>query len=167
MSAGLEERLFVGVFPGGIVYADRGVSEHGDYARVAFLPYDTLVLRWDRLSPLHELVLAHAATLQARRGELFALSATAERDAEGRLRGCGQTVRLGGVEGPAAEAPSTALFRKPGHPYDWDVSLRRASGKRWRYRGPHGWRSRIAATPAAAWALLRADMAAGGWAVVA
>lgn len=92
----LPGRLFSGVYPGGIVYADRGVSEGGDYARVAFLPYGTLELQWTRpASPLRDVVLAAAARMQAQRGEYFALSATAARGPDGRLLGCGQTVRLG------------------------------------------------------------------------
>lgn len=38
------DRLFIGMYPEGIVYADRGREEHGDYMRVAFLPYSTLKL---------------------------------------------------------------------------------------------------------------------------
>ncbi len=37
-------RLFAGLYPCGIVYADRGIEEHGDYKKIAFLPYDTLKL---------------------------------------------------------------------------------------------------------------------------
>jgi hypothetical protein len=33
--------LFIGLFPGGVSYANRNVEEHGDYKRLAFLPYDT------------------------------------------------------------------------------------------------------------------------------
>ena len=36
--------LFVGVFLGGIVYADRSQSESGHYKRLVFLPYGTLKL---------------------------------------------------------------------------------------------------------------------------
>lgn len=38
------DRLFSGVYPCGIVYADRYREKGGDYARLAFLPYDTLQL---------------------------------------------------------------------------------------------------------------------------
>lgn len=61
------------------------------------------------------------------------------------------------------DAPATTVFRKEGHPYTWPVSLVPAKGKRWRYRGPHGWRSKIAATPAEAWALLAAALRTDGW----
>lgn len=71
-----EERLFMGNFPAGIVYADRGRTKHSDYARVAFLSYRTLVLEWDddaHKSPqeLRALVEADAASIQARRGERY------------------------------------------------------------------------------------------------
>jgi hypothetical protein len=89
-------RLFIGAYPGGIVYADRGRSEGGDYARAGFLPYASLVLDV-KPGPLADAVRAHALTVIARMGELFALSATALRDASGKLVGCGQTVRLGGA----------------------------------------------------------------------
>lgn len=39
-----EERLFVGMYPCGIVYSDRAKTEYGDYQKVAFLPYNTLKL---------------------------------------------------------------------------------------------------------------------------
>lgn len=92
------ERLFVGSYPGGIVYADRGRSRGGDYARVAFLSYRTLVLDVEPGADPALVTLARqsAASFQSRRGELHALSATALRDAAGNLIGCGQTIRLGG-----------------------------------------------------------------------
>ena len=67
-------RLFIGVFPGGISYADSTVEEHGDYKKLAFLPYDTLVLD---LKPgvsaaLAKAIKAHAATIRARKGQHFA-----------------------------------------------------------------------------------------------
>ncbi len=80
-----DHRLFIGIFPGGIVYADRHHEQYGDYKHVAFFPYDTLCLDVKKDCP-HELlaeVKAHAATLQLRRGELFCIST------------CGQAVRLG------------------------------------------------------------------------
>lgn len=81
----MSDRLFVGVFPAGISYADRGREEFGDYAMVAFLPYGTLEFEaYPRADPgLVERARTHAAGIQARRGQDFAISA------------CGQTVRLG------------------------------------------------------------------------
>lgn len=40
----LRKRLFIGVFPTGLSYADRDVEVHGDYKKLAFLPFDNLEL---------------------------------------------------------------------------------------------------------------------------
>lgn len=87
MSGG-NPRLFIGVFPAGLVYADRHREEHGDYVTLAFLPYATLKLEWRRASSnipraLWNEIKEHAIGIQARRGEAFQVSAT------------GQTVLLG------------------------------------------------------------------------
>ncbi len=81
----MSDRLFIGVFPGGISYADRGREKHGDYAPLAFLPYDTLKLQVELDCPpaLLALVHEHAATVQARRGQAMCISVA------------GQTVMLG------------------------------------------------------------------------
>lgn len=85
--------LFIGILPGGVSYADRDHEEHGEYARVAFLPYDTLALSVEAGArpSLVEEARAHAATLQSRKGQLFPISA------------CGQTVRLGKKASPTAK----------------------------------------------------------------
>lgn len=97
----MSENLFIGVYPAGLVYADRSKELHGDYARVAFLPYDTLELRID--APRSELlpeVLKDAATLQAKSGELYEVSA------------CGQTVLLGSAKPkPEAATMNVAEYR--------------------------------------------------------
>ena len=46
-----EDRLFIGLFPAGVVYADRKVERHGDYKRLAFLSYDTLKLEVEKDCP--------------------------------------------------------------------------------------------------------------------
>lgn len=75
----LADRLFVGVYPEGIVYADRAREEHGDYARVAFLPFRTLELDVSApKSPLIPLVRRDAAKIAARRGEQFHTSASGQ-----------------------------------------------------------------------------------------
>ena len=78
-------RLFIGVFPGGLSYADRWTEQHGDYKRLAFLPYSTLALQVEPDCPpdLRQEIESHAATIIARRGQPFQVSA------------CGQTVTLG------------------------------------------------------------------------
>ncbi len=82
----MRDRLFIGIFPCGIAYADRHRERGGDFARLAFLPYDTLQLEVEQDCPtdLRKLIEADAASIQSRRGELFQVSAS------------GQTVTLGG-----------------------------------------------------------------------
>lgn len=79
------DRLFIGVYPEGIVYADRATDVHGDYRRLAFLPYGKLALDVtpDCPAELRAMIEADAATVIARRGERFEISA------------CGQYVILG------------------------------------------------------------------------
>ena len=80
------ERLFVGVYPAGISYADRSREKHGDYARCAFLPFGSLKLEVEPDCPrdLRAFIVKDAAKIQARRGEQYVVS------------GSGQTVLLGG-----------------------------------------------------------------------
>lgn len=81
----LDDRLFIGVYPTGVVYADRTRERHGDYVRLAFLPFDTLALLVEADCPLELRVQIQcsAAHIQARKGEDYQVST------------CGQTVRLG------------------------------------------------------------------------
>lgn len=79
------DRLFIGLFPAGIVYCDTSREEAGDYKRIAFMSYAKLDLEIDDpKSDLLGLIREAAAKIQARRGESFVVS------------GCGQTVLLGG-----------------------------------------------------------------------
>lgn len=71
----LKDRLFIGMFPAALVYADRGIEEHGDYRRLASLSYDTLELSInDPRSALIPLVIEHARRYQARRGERISIA---------------------------------------------------------------------------------------------
>lgn len=81
----MSDRLFIGVFPTGISFADRLVEVHGDYKRLAFLPFSTLVLEITPDCPayLRTEIEAYAATIQAQRGQPFTVSTS------------GQTVILG------------------------------------------------------------------------
>lgn len=77
-------RLFIGNFDTGIVYADRYSEENGDYKKIAILFYSDLRLEIDDpKSPLLEEVKAHAAQIQARKGEQYQISTS------------GQTITLG------------------------------------------------------------------------
>lgn len=40
----MNNNLFAAIYPTGIVYADRTKEYHGDYKKIAFLPFDTLKL---------------------------------------------------------------------------------------------------------------------------
>jgi hypothetical protein len=97
----MTQRLFIGIFPAGIVYADRQRERSGDYLRLAFLSYSSLELEIRPRCPseLADLIRAHAASLQSRRGEQYEISS------------CGQTITLGyglGPPMPATESSRTA-----------------------------------------------------------
>jgi hypothetical protein len=76
----MQNRIFTGIFPGGIVYADRDVEEHGDFKKLAFLPYDTLQLdiKADCPGELISEIVRSAAAVQAKRGEEFRISETGQ-----------------------------------------------------------------------------------------
>lgn len=79
------ERLFSGKYPAGIVYADRGREKGGDYARLGFLSYRTLVLDIEADCPpaMRQLIELDAKEIQDKKGELYQVST------------CDQFVRLG------------------------------------------------------------------------
>jgi len=84
--APLPARLFSGVYPTGILYADKRRERDGDYLRVAFLPFSTLELEWEpgkHPADLRRAIEADAAAIAARRGQAYPVSAS------------GQTVTLG------------------------------------------------------------------------
>lgn len=80
-----DNRIFVGVYPEGIVYADRKRERCGDYARLAFLSFGTLTLEIAQDCPaaLRQQIVADAARIRARKGEQFQISTS------------GQTITLG------------------------------------------------------------------------
>ena len=80
------ERLFIGVFPCGISYADRHIKVNGDYKPVAFLPYTTLKgeIYKDCPKELVKEILHDMLGVQVKRGQWFQTSAS------------GQGVMLGG-----------------------------------------------------------------------
>ncbi|MDD2462471.1 MAG: hypothetical protein PHI97_00575 [Desulfobulbus sp.] len=82
------KRLFSGVYPCGIVYADRWVEQHGDYKRLAFLSFKSLVLEMYPECPLElkEAITKDAEGIVSQRGKAYSISA------------CGQTVILGEAE---------------------------------------------------------------------
>lgn len=60
------DRIFIGVYPCGLVYADRQRERNGDYARLAFLPYATLQLELESDCPpaCARWIRTHAARLK-------------------------------------------------------------------------------------------------------
>jgi hypothetical protein len=83
------ERLFMGLYPTGLVFADKAVEIAGDYKRLGYINYERLVL--EQVAPgcppeLLALMQAEEARMQAKRGERFETSA------------CGQYVFLGGAQ---------------------------------------------------------------------
>jgi len=82
-----DERLFIGVYSTGLSFADRGRERHGDYLKLAFLPYRTLELEWTGApmpESMRKAIQRETAALRRRRGEDYPISSA------------GQTVRLGG-----------------------------------------------------------------------
>lgn len=74
----MNQRIFVGVYPAGIVYADRSREVKGDYSRLAFLPYDTLKLEIEDSCPgeLEEEIKRDARTIQCQVGQHYRTSTT-------------------------------------------------------------------------------------------
>lgn len=70
------DRLFSGVYPTGIVYADRAREVGGDYARLAYLNFATLKLEVEANCPadLRQRIELDAAVIQAKRGQQFQTS---------------------------------------------------------------------------------------------
>lgn len=81
------DRVFCGVYPCGLVFADRHRESHGDYKRLAFLSYHTLKLEFEPDAPAHlrEVIEKDVAAMNLKPGATFQIST------------CGQTVRLGGA----------------------------------------------------------------------
>lgn len=101
----MNDNLFVGFYPEGVVYADRQHEVRGDYKRLAFLPYRTLELNLKEDCPDHLAaeIESHAAEIQMQRGLDLEITA------------CGQSVRLGSalrVNTPYTVQEAAALLGK-------------------------------------------------------
>lgn len=85
MTAILDSRIFVGVYPACLVYADRSRQVDGDYAPLAKLHYSDLEAGFAKDCPadLRRQIQAHMDGYIARRGEKLEISSS------------GQTVILG------------------------------------------------------------------------
>src|SRR3546814_1593750 len=106
----MDQRIFSGIYPAGIVYADRTRQKGGDYARLAFLPYDTLELEFSTDCPpeLKKLIERDAEKIQSRAGQEFRVSTV------------GQTVLLGSGLLQTESAPSTRQCMRPQLNHDFD-----------------------------------------------
>jgi len=114
-----KDRLFIGVFPTGIRYADRSRERDGDYLKLAFLPFSTLELEWHESeakvpADLRAAIRADAKRVIAKRGQEYPVSAS------------GQTVTLGhaGRTSHATKKSPSQLQR------EIDVVLSHRSGRR-------------------------------------
>lgn len=107
------DRLFIGVYPGGVVYADRKKTVQGDYARVGFLPYDSLEFKAERGADakLVAEARAHAEKIAARRGEPFSISSS------------GQTVILGRAGGSKPRELYLVWTSKPNEDFGTDDEI--------------------------------------------
>jgi hypothetical protein len=82
-------RLFIAPYSEGFVYCDRYREKAGDYLSLAFLSYRRLELEWYKdigkvTEELRQEIEAHAASIQARRGEDYQIAGNV-------------TITLGGV----------------------------------------------------------------------
>jgi len=111
-----EERLFIGVFPGGLSYADRS----RDYARLAFLDYSSLELTLEPDCPpdLAAEILVSAKRVQGQWGNPYVVSS------------CQQTVMLGSALKPAQSPRVTFSLQSRGVDYDPMKVIGRAVRKR-------------------------------------
>ena len=78
LRAAAPARLFAGMFPEGIVYADKGREEHGDYAKLAFLPYRTRVVEYAKNCPPEFRELIEADAKQYKLGEVVQISSSGQ-----------------------------------------------------------------------------------------
>lgn len=81
----MKSRIMGAKFSTGIYWADTTREEHGDYKRLAHLPYHTLELKFETDCPpeLREQIKTAAAKIQAMRGQEYQVTTS------------GQTVTLG------------------------------------------------------------------------
>lgn len=112
MRAGEREgRLGVYGFPAGYVYADKAVEVDGDYRRLAFLSYTTLILEFDKDCPAYwrQFIVDAAHPVQIAAGERVEASS------------CGQSIRLGAT---GKDALVGRFFTMPGDETTiWRASL--------------------------------------------
>lgn len=115
----LKDRLGTYTFPAGYVYADRAVEVNGDYRRLGFLGYKTLILELDKDCPAYwrQALVDAAEKVQLAAGERVSTSS------------CGQWVSLG-TTGP--DALVGRLFTFPGDETTiWQAGTSYLGGNYW------------------------------------
>lgn len=89
----LGPRLFIGLFPAGIVYADRWMEQHRDYKRLGFLPYDDLRLQVAPDCPEELAVQIRADAGQYKAGQVLQVSTAGQTMERAPCSHCGDTTR--------------------------------------------------------------------------
>lgn len=76
----ITDRVFCGIRPTGIIWADRERLSCGDYATLCFLPYRTLILEFQDDCPAHlrPEIEATAAAVQAKRGTWYQITTSGQ-----------------------------------------------------------------------------------------
>lgn len=74
----MRDPLFIGIYPTGIVYADKRIEKNGDYKKIAFLPYDTLELEVYCSSDLIQRIQDDAQGMIKRKGERYPISTSGQ-----------------------------------------------------------------------------------------
>lgn len=78
--------MFCGIYPCGLVFADKSLMEAGDYKDLAFINYRTLKITWRAKKMSHEFrryIISEAKNLRSMRGQQYQISS------------CGQYIILG------------------------------------------------------------------------
>ncbi len=75
-----EPRIFVCIYPCGIVFADRFRKRHGEHVQLAFLPYTTLVLEFEKAcdSALRLEIEASVRAMNLKAGDRFRIAGNCE-----------------------------------------------------------------------------------------
>ena len=68
------------VYPAGIVYADKDIEVNGDYQKLAFLSFQTLILEFYNCpQSSKEVILSDAKQIQVQKGKEYQISSTGQK----------------------------------------------------------------------------------------
>jgi hypothetical protein len=102
----MNDKLFIGMYPTGVAYADRSREIAGDYVRLAFMLYSNLKVVTNRDCPpdLRESILESVKSFKDRQGESILIGGgyvhlgsdyeTAPKFHLGKCKGCGEITRI-------------------------------------------------------------------------